>query len=723
MFVSYAQNFEDVMLWRALKGVESGCYIDVGAQDPVSDSVSKAFYDLGWRGVHVEPVPQFAQLLREQRPDEQVFQAALGATPGTAKLYSIKGTGLSTVVAEVAGRHLAENAFVSEELSVPRMTLDMIFETLPHGQDIHWLKIDVEGAERAVIDGWSRSKYRPWVVVIEATRPGSTIENFSDWEDLLTANMYSHVYSDGLNRFYLADERHETLGGSFRYPPNVFDGVSLSGLAHAPWTTLVTNRAIENARDLQSSLDAERLSANNLHGQMRDSIESIRRTHAAELESAQQALASTSAEQSSRERNLRQDLQIAQDESVRWSSLVAMRERSHGEVLSEHFRGFQSSLRSALDRAASLVQQVGEHQRGNLALMQDVARLGAQLASLEGERAHEREAFSIRERELSLSAAQHVSEISALAVDTERLSQALDKSTAQVSQLQQVLVASSAEYEHLVATVRAEHDKLIAEVARLQQALTESESEFEDLTEFARTDSARLTESIAILRTDHEHEVSAVRCIATETDGRLQQSQQQERALNDHLRQQVMAVTYWTSIAAKHEWQLNGMHTSWSWRITSPLRQVGSAAMRFLECARMLVVNTGSLAGRLPTGLLEHAVRWIRRHPLQQRWLLSWLNRMPVLRGRMLEFAAAVPLSSPLQQRLEVPPHRSSLSEPPARSAVREIAPRPASIVDQLPVTSPTLSDAELPRSPLANSEGEFSRALQSWQLGRRVNS
>ena len=43
-FVSYSQNFEDVMLWRALKYVENGFYIDIGSQDPVIDYVSLAFY-------------------------------------------------------------------------------------------------------------------------------------------------------------------------------------------------------------------------------------------------------------------------------------------------------------------------------------------------------------------------------------------------------------------------------------------------------------------------------------------------------------------------------------------------------------------------------------------------------------------------------------------------------------------------------------------------------
>jgi hypothetical protein len=43
MFASFAQNFEDVTLWRALRDVGQGSYIDIGAQDPETDSVSLAF--------------------------------------------------------------------------------------------------------------------------------------------------------------------------------------------------------------------------------------------------------------------------------------------------------------------------------------------------------------------------------------------------------------------------------------------------------------------------------------------------------------------------------------------------------------------------------------------------------------------------------------------------------------------------------------------------------
>ncbi|RQU92579.1 FkbM family methyltransferase, partial [Burkholderia cenocepacia] len=45
--ISFAQNQEDVMLWRALGHVHNGFYIDVGAADPVDLSVTKLFYDHG----------------------------------------------------------------------------------------------------------------------------------------------------------------------------------------------------------------------------------------------------------------------------------------------------------------------------------------------------------------------------------------------------------------------------------------------------------------------------------------------------------------------------------------------------------------------------------------------------------------------------------------------------------------------------------------------------
>ena len=106
-FISYAQNFEDVMLWRALKHVENGFYIDIGAQHPVVDSVSLAFYEHGWRGVHVEPTQQYSILLRAARPDESVLQVAIGNQNQKVTFFEFEDTGLSTADADVAHQHRA----------------------------------------------------------------------------------------------------------------------------------------------------------------------------------------------------------------------------------------------------------------------------------------------------------------------------------------------------------------------------------------------------------------------------------------------------------------------------------------------------------------------------------------------------------------------------------------------------------------------------------------
>jgi FkbM family methyltransferase len=241
--VSYAQNFEDVMLWRALKDVSAGCYIDVGAQHPVVDSVSRFFYEQGWRGVHIEPVPEYAALLREDRPDETVLEIALGASNAQLTLNVIPGTGLSTGVAAYAESHAGRQGLQSRAIQAPCTTLASALSFMA-GREIHWLKIDVEGMEEDVLQGWDSQALRPWIILVEATVPISQEASHATWEPLLEQANYRFVYFDGLNRFYVAAE-HARLSASFLAPPNVFDGFELSGQASAAWCKGVQARACE----------------------------------------------------------------------------------------------------------------------------------------------------------------------------------------------------------------------------------------------------------------------------------------------------------------------------------------------------------------------------------------------------------------------------------------------------------------------------------------------
>jgi len=244
-FISYAQNFEDVMLWRALKHVKNGFYVDVGANDPVVDSVSKAFYDRGWRGVHIEPTPQYAHLLRQARVDETVLEVALTDFNGVIALNYMPDTGISTAIDANASYYVDKHGFDNQRINVPALTLKSALQ-FTEGKDIHWLKIDVEGLEEQVLKGWDSQSLRPWVIVIEATLPGTNRPAFVEWEHILVNANYQFVYFDGLNRFYVASE-HGELIPALSVPPNVFDGAHFSGLANSAWCGLARSEADQSA--------------------------------------------------------------------------------------------------------------------------------------------------------------------------------------------------------------------------------------------------------------------------------------------------------------------------------------------------------------------------------------------------------------------------------------------------------------------------------------------
>jgi len=249
VFISYAQNFEDVMLWRALRHVVRGSYVDVGAQDPVVDSVSMAFYEQGWRGVHVEPVPAYAALLRRARPDERVVEAALAASAGRLTLHEFAGTGLSTGDRDVALTHVAAG-FAMREIEVECTTLEQVLAPYA-GNDVHWMKIDVEGLEHEALSGWGAG-VNPWIVVVESTLPRTQAQSHLRWESLLLARGYVFVWFDGLNRFYVS-RQHDELRGAFDHGPAVFDDFALSGTATASFCALVNDRAEASRRDAASA--------------------------------------------------------------------------------------------------------------------------------------------------------------------------------------------------------------------------------------------------------------------------------------------------------------------------------------------------------------------------------------------------------------------------------------------------------------------------------------
>ena len=213
--ISYAQAREDVLLNRALHHVPSsdGFYIDVGGFDPDYDSVTRHFYEHGWHGINIEPNKQLFPKFVDRRPRDINMHVAVTEVPGEVTFYEIDNGQLGTLEERFAQQHV-EEGMTMNSYTVPALTLAQICEQHVTG-DIHFLKIDVEGHEGAVIRGMNFERWRPWVLVIEATEPNRLDRpTYQEWDSLVQQAGYLFLYTDVLNRYYVARE-HPSLFRAF----------------------------------------------------------------------------------------------------------------------------------------------------------------------------------------------------------------------------------------------------------------------------------------------------------------------------------------------------------------------------------------------------------------------------------------------------------------------------------------------------------------------------
>lgn len=221
--ISYAQNAEDVVLARAFAGQTWGFYVDVGANHPEWDSVTRHFYARGWRGVNIEPMPREHLLLLEQRPGDVNLQVAVGAAPGRAVLHQtpLANRGSSTLRPDVADEYRRSGQHL-DPVHVEVTTLAEVCDRWVPGV-VDFLKVDVEGFEHEVLRGADWQRFRPRVVVVEAVDPLTHEPSHGAWEPLLLEAGYRVSLFDGLNRFYVRQEEPELLA-RLAAPANVLDG-------------------------------------------------------------------------------------------------------------------------------------------------------------------------------------------------------------------------------------------------------------------------------------------------------------------------------------------------------------------------------------------------------------------------------------------------------------------------------------------------------------------
>lgn len=201
---SYAQDKEDLILADLLKDVKKGFYIDVGANSPDIYSVTKLFYEQGWNGINIEPLPDMFDELCLKRERDINLNIGIGNTEGEMTLH-LDGMG-STLSNEVVTDNNLKNK------PTMQIEIDTLANVLNYyvPQEIHFIKIDVEGFERQVLEGMDWN-YRPWVFCMESTKPNTEIPCYEEWEYILLYEGYKLAYAHGINRYYVDFKNHPEL--------------------------------------------------------------------------------------------------------------------------------------------------------------------------------------------------------------------------------------------------------------------------------------------------------------------------------------------------------------------------------------------------------------------------------------------------------------------------------------------------------------------------------
>lgn len=601
-FTSYAQNFEDVILWRVLRDVQNGFYVDVGANHPVEDSVTFAFYLRGWTGINIEPSPTYWKLLADERAKDTNLMVAAGATLRTAVLFDTATRGLAstdpTRISELRHQNVS-----GIELEVQVVPLKQILKD-SGTQEIHFLKIDVEGAEFEVLSGIDLTVARPWVILVEATLPDRATASYEPWEQLITANQYSFVYSDGLNRFYLAEER-AGLRSRFESPPNVFDNFISAGHANAI-------AALESA---QNSSERDGL------------VTEIRGL-----------LTESATEMTARVREVMAQSGMARSQAMKadaeWQRLL-QESRAKTEVLSERCFSLTNQLEASSVLTAELRSEL-------LALARDhgivLGRLDAVQAS-----SNERESANIQLESLSGKVADSVRALEqGLRSEISQLSKhgavrILRGKGQHESHVELVFTGDEAQVAHQFATVAeqwvlSEKANLI-ETHRLSAEVSEARGQVQIMNDKVAAleielsgakDEAAMWWACAdnLERQSKQHVLSLA-----SADSRIQ-------SLNQALSAERIATHNWWSLADSLTAQLRRLRGSMSWRITAPARAlIGAVRSTFSKArvlARAVVQAVFLLSTRLP--FVGHRVADFGRSYLMKRRLkLTQPGNTPVV--------------------------------------------------------------------------------------------
>jgi len=181
---------------------KDGLYVDVGANHPREVSNTWPFYQHGWRGLLVEPLPSCWSALLYHRPGDWLWPTAASDSRGMAVLREMAG--LSSIRKDWP---MADQG----EILVETYTLADILDHFPAVRDgCRLCSIDVEGHEKEVIEGIDFDRFHPEMFIVEylTYAPGGRGQDVAwQWLPVLKRAGYVVVDKSPLNMILLSEHK------------------------------------------------------------------------------------------------------------------------------------------------------------------------------------------------------------------------------------------------------------------------------------------------------------------------------------------------------------------------------------------------------------------------------------------------------------------------------------------------------------------------------------
>jgi len=187
---SYSQEGEDLIINRLFSGKTKGFYVDVGSHHPFRFSNTMLFYQLGWKGINIEPNSDQFELFIKYRKRDINLNFGISNKCDILKYFKFNEPALNTFCQEEASLKNKKPYQIVEtiELEVKKLS-DVLDSYLPEGQEIDFLSIDVEGLEVSVLQSNDWDKYLPSVLIIEILR--------TSFDDLQNSEIFQFVINKG----------------------------------------------------------------------------------------------------------------------------------------------------------------------------------------------------------------------------------------------------------------------------------------------------------------------------------------------------------------------------------------------------------------------------------------------------------------------------------------------------------------------------------------------